>query len=117
MTLIDIDGLSSLMFASAAYPVTLLSRVIAGHLTSMDGQDREELALLEKNIGDLALVVRLGWSCGLRPGEATAVRKGDFIDGGRTLRLTRQRRADGVMGGSQVRSVDAYRDIPVTASM
>lgn len=59
------------------------------------------------------LTIWLMRGCGLRPGEALAVRGEGFGDG--TLRLTDQMLTNGTYGPLKARTADEYRDVPVPA--
>lgn len=61
------------------------------------------------------LAIWLMRGCGLRLGEALAVRADSFRDGGRTLRITEQVRPGDTLGPLKHRRADQYRDLPVPA--
>jgi integrase len=71
----------------------------------------EQVSYLADNIG---LCVWLMRGCGLRICEALGVEKGDFRNGGRTLRVARQASRDGRGSGPlKARRAGEYRDVPV----
>lgn len=77
---------------------------------------KAELDVLAHGIGErFRLTVWLQRGCGLRAGEALAVRKDCFRDGGTVLRLTEQILPDGTVGPLKSRKPGDYRDVPVPA--
>jgi integrase len=73
-------------------------------------------AQVEQVAGAVGISVWLMRGCGLRIEEALAVHKSDFIEGGRTLRLTGQASNDGrERRPLKHRKRGEYRDVPVPA--
>jgi integrase len=74
----------------------------------------EQLTSLAEGLGSRRLAIWLMRGCGLRIQEALAVKKADFRDGGRTLRVYEQAKRNGV-GTMPLkhRKAGQYRDIPV----
>lgn len=80
--------------------------------------DRARLDDFASKLGEYGLLVYLGRLAGLRLGESLGVKKSDFIDGGRTLRLQRQRLASGQLSDTlKARRAGEVRDIPVPEAL
>lgn len=71
----------------------------------------DQLAALAAGMGELGPIVWIMRGCGLRPGEALAV-KGQAFSGGR-LRIAQQRLIDGSYAPLKARKPGDFRDVPV----
>jgi integrase len=80
---------------------------------------RAELGKLAAGMGGLGLglTVWLQRACGLRIGEALAVRRDCFREGGTVLRIHEQVLPDGSLGPLKSRQPGEYRDMPVPARL
>lgn len=77
---------------------------------------RGQIEALAAKLGDHGLAVYLMRGCGLRVNEALGVRWGDFRDGGKVLRLARQREESGLADRPlKARAEGDHRDVPVPA--
>jgi integrase len=72
-----------------------------------------QIAQLAKGMNGHGLTIWLMRGCGLRQAEAMAVKKADFRDDGRTLRVSEQVLRSGKVGPLKARKANEYRDIPV----
>lgn len=73
-----------------------------------------QLVQMATGLGELGLTIWLMRGCGLRIGEALAVKKECFIDGGKTLRITEQLDQSGhELMPLKHRKANEFRDIPV----
>jgi integrase len=72
-----------------------------------------QLAQLAQAMNGHGLTIWLMRGCGLRQAEAMAVKKSDFRDGGKTLRISGQVLRSGRVGPLKARKAGEHRDIPV----
>jgi integrase len=72
-----------------------------------------QLVQLATGLNGHSLTIWLMRGCGLRIGEALAVKKESFRDGGRTLRVTEQVNQTGQLQPLKQRKAGEFRDVPV----
>jgi integrase len=72
-----------------------------------------QLTQMAKSLNGMGLTIWLMRGCGLRIGEALAVRKSDFRDNGQTLRICQQVDQAGELIPLKQRKAGEFRDIPV----
>jgi integrase len=72
-----------------------------------------QLGQLADGLNGMGLTVWLMRGCGLRIAEVMAVKKSDFRDGGRTLRVSEQVLRSGKVSPLKARKANEFRDIPV----
>jgi len=72
-----------------------------------------QLTQMAKGLNGQGLTIWLMRGCGLRIGEALAVKKSDFRDDGRTLRIFEQVNQSGELQPLKQRKAGEFRDIPV----
>jgi integrase len=75
--------------------------------------DHKQLVQVAEGLNGHGLTIWLMRGCGLRIAEALAVKKSDFRDGGKTLRVSEQVLRSGNIGPLKARKVGEFRDIPV----
>lgn len=72
-----------------------------------------QLVQMAKGLSGMGLTIWLMRGCGLRIGEALAVRRSDFRDDGQTLRISQQVNQAGELVPLKQRKAGEFRDIPV----
>jgi integrase len=91
---------------------------IADNATTNDHSDfvfpeHSQLVQMAEGLNGHGLTIWLMRGCGLRIAEALAVKKSDFRDDGKTLRVSEQILRSGNIGSLKARRANDFRDIPV----